>query len=93
MKSHQLYKDSDNSLIETNYVEMNISKEYIGTRVSFHLTLGDEVDNDCFIDIISNNTNSEKSSKNISKNLILICKIHIISFIKRYLQCWIRRPI
>lgn len=63
VKYHQLYKDSDNSLIEANYAEMNISKDYIGTRAPFHLTLGDEADNDCFIDIISNNTNSEKITK------------------------------
>lgn len=63
VKYHQLYKDSDNSLIEANYAEMNISKDYVGTRAPFHLTLGDETDNDCFIDIISNNTNSEKISK------------------------------
>ena len=67
-KYHQLYKDSDNSLDDANYTEMNISRDYIGTKAPFHLTLGDESDNDCFVNIISNNNNnSEKSSKKHKK--------------------------
>ena len=66
-KYHQLYKDSDNSLDDANYAEMNISRDYIGTKAPFHLTLGDESDNDCFVNIISNNNNSEKSSKKHKK--------------------------
>lgn len=65
-KYHQLYKDSDNTLDDANYREMNISRDYIGTKAPYHLTLGDESDNDCFVDIISNN-NSEKPSKKHKK--------------------------
>lgn len=67
VKYHQLYKDSDNSLVEANYTEMNISKDYIGMKEPFHLTLGDETDNDCFIAIISN-SNCEKTKKHIKKS-------------------------
>lgn len=67
MKYHQLYKDSDNSLIDATYAEMNISRDYIGTKAPYHLTLGDESDNNCFIDIISNNVNSEKNLKKHKK--------------------------
>lgn len=66
VKYHQLYKESDNSLVDANYTEMNISRDYIGTKVPFHLTLGDESDNDCFVDIISNN-NDEKINKKHKK--------------------------
>lgn len=64
-KYHQLYKDSDNSLDDANYAEMNISRDYIGTKSPFHLTLGDESDNDCFVDII---TNKNKNEKNLKKH-------------------------
>lgn len=66
-KYHQLYKDSDNSLDDANYAEMNISRDYIGAKAPFHLTLGDESDNDCFIDIISNKNSNEKKSKKFKK--------------------------
>lgn len=71
VKYHQLYKESDNSLIKANYAEMNISIDYIGTKAPFHLTLGDESDNDCFTEIISNNGNGgEISKKHIKKSHI-----------------------
>lgn len=63
VKYHQLYKESDNSLIEANYAEMNIAKDYIGIKAPFHLTLGDEVDNNYFIAIISDVEGNEKNSK------------------------------
>ena len=46
---------------------MNISRDYIGIKAPFHLTLGDETDNDCFIDIISNKSSSDKISKKVKK--------------------------
>lgn len=63
MKYHQLYQESDNLLFNANYAEMNISMEYIGTKAPFHLTLGDETDNDFFIKIITNNISSENLQK------------------------------
>lgn len=63
VKYHQLYKDSDNTLSDANYAEINISRDYIGTKAPFHLTLGDKSDNDCFVDIISNIGYAERKSK------------------------------
>lgn len=60
---HKLYMDSGNSLDEANYTEMDISRNYIGTKEPYHLTLGDKSDNDCFVDLISTNYIGEKKHK------------------------------
>ena len=70
-KYHQLYKESDNTLDDANYAEMNISRDYIGTKAPFHLTLGEDSDNDCFIDIISNNNKKLKKHKKKSHSRML----------------------
>lgn len=68
MKYHQLYQESNNSLNNANYTEMNISMEYIGTKAPYHLTLGDETDNDFFIKILTNNANSGINKKHRKKS-------------------------
>lgn len=63
VKYHQIYKDSDNTLRDADRHEGRISEDYIGEKAPFHLTLGNESDNDCFVAIISDISNSEKTIK------------------------------
>lgn len=67
VKYHQLYKDSDNTLRLADRHEGKISEDYIGEKAPFHLTLGNESDNNCFIDIISDISNSMKVVKKKTK--------------------------
>lgn len=60
---HQLYKDSDNTLRLADRHEGKISEDYIGEKAPFHLTLGNEPDNDCFVEIISDISTGEKVVK------------------------------
>lgn len=73
VKYHQIYKDSDNTLRDADRHEGRISEDYIGEKAPFHLTLGNESDNDCFIDIITDISNCEKKLIRKLKNLIIIC--------------------
>lgn len=66
---HQLYKESDNSLEDANFNEMDITKNYIGTKAPFHLTLGDKSDNEYFIDsILGNLPNDQIQRSHIKKS-------------------------